>query len=267
MKFEDIVRILVDIPYMQPNDGKVIYELVLNSEIKNILELGFAHGTSTCYMAAALHEKSAGLITTIDTKDSKNLQPNIFVLLNKTKLGDYVNPIFANTSYNWELMKLIKEQSDGEECKPIFDFCYIDGAHSWETDGFAFFLVEKLLKHGGWILFDDLYWTYDTSASLKKTKWVKNMPVDEKSTPQVERIFSLLVSQQKNFENFKIHGNGGWAKKKNLEAETLNIPEKLIDEILSSKTSDILPLNKRDISKLNVKKLIQKVLMLFKINK
>ena len=29
----------------------------------------------------------------------------------------------------------------------------IDGPKHWITDGFAFFLVDKLLKEGGWIVF------------------------------------------------------------------------------------------------------------------
>lgn len=45
---------------MTPEQGQIVYDFVKNSDIENILELGFAHGTSTCYMAAALDEKKAG---------------------------------------------------------------------------------------------------------------------------------------------------------------------------------------------------------------
>ena len=44
---------------------------------------------------------------------------------------------------------------------PKFDFCYIDGGHNWSDTGFAFFLVDRLLKSNGIIVFDDLDWTYD----------------------------------------------------------------------------------------------------------
>jgi hypothetical protein len=53
-------------------------------------------------------------------------------------------------------MKLLEVHAD-----PIYDFCYIDGGHSWDVSGFGFFLVEKLVRPGGWLLFDDLDWTYE----------------------------------------------------------------------------------------------------------
>lgn len=214
MLFKDVAKILKDVPFMSILDGKIIYDFIRKGGFQNILELGFGHGTSTCYLAAALDENKSGLITTMDNQLAKDRKPNIFTLLEKTNLNDYVKPIFADTSYTWELMKIIERQTIQGICKPIFDFCFIDGAHTWEVDGLAFFLVEKLLKPGGWILFDDLYWTFAKSPSLKNTKLVQEMPEDQKTTPQVERIFSLLVSQHQNFENIKIYKEWGWVQKK-----------------------------------------------------
>ena len=47
-----------------------------------------------------------------------------------------------------------------------YDFCFIDGAHTWDTDGFAFCLVDRMLRPGGWIIFDDLNWTHAHSPTL-----------------------------------------------------------------------------------------------------
>ncbi len=214
MKFNDTADILSGIPHMQPKAGKMLYNFILHNDIKNVLECGFAHGTSACYMAAALEEKGSGLITTIDIQGAKKRKPNIFELLSLTRLNDYVKPVFADTSYNSELMKIIESQTKNKRCEPIFDFCFIDGAHSWETDGRAFFLVEKLLRPGAWILFDDLNRTYAQSPALKNTERVKRMPDDQKHTPQVEKVFSLLVRQSTKFENIKIVDDWGWAQKK-----------------------------------------------------
>ena len=37
-------------------------------------------------------------------------------------------------------MKMLEDDPE-----PRFDFCYIDGVHNWADDGFAFFLIDRLL--------------------------------------------------------------------------------------------------------------------------
>lgn len=151
-----------------------------------------------------------GHLTTIDLKTAKTQRnPNIEELLDKLELNEYVTPYFENKSYTWRLMKLIEENPD-----PIFDFCYIDGAHDWYNDGFAFLLVDKLLKPGGWIIFDDLTWTFATSPSLKNTDYVKNMTDEEKNTPQIKKVFDILVKKNENYHNFSVIKDWGIAQKK-----------------------------------------------------
>jgi predicted O-methyltransferase YrrM len=41
-------------------------KFIRDHEIRDILELGFRKGISTCYMAATLHELGGGYITTTD---------------------------------------------------------------------------------------------------------------------------------------------------------------------------------------------------------
>ena len=38
---------------------------------------------------------------------------------------------------------------------PIFDYVFIDGAHTWMLDALAFLLVDRLLRVGGYVDFDD----------------------------------------------------------------------------------------------------------------
>ena len=137
---------------MNPRQGNLIYKLILENPIEQVLELGTAHGVGACYMAAALEEKKKGKVLTIDNKLALERNPNPIELIEKNGLKDYVNPVFAESTYNWELMKIIERQTSNGVCTPIFDFCYIDGAHNFEVDCCAFYLVDKLLKPGGWIL-------------------------------------------------------------------------------------------------------------------
>jgi predicted O-methyltransferase YrrM len=67
MRFEDVRSVLGATPHMTPAQGRIVYDFICEKRPKRILELGFAHGTSACYMAAALDEVGGdGRIVTID---------------------------------------------------------------------------------------------------------------------------------------------------------------------------------------------------------
>ena len=214
MNFEKVKDILDGIPHTPAEDAKILYDLCLNENINSVLELGFQHGVSTCYMASAFNTKGSGKITTIDREINKTEKPSIYELMEKTGTKERVEVVFARETYVYELKKIIEANSKGNVCHPKYDFIFIDGAHNWETDGFAFFLADKLLKPGGWILFDDMNWTYESSPTLKETDLVKSMTKEEKSEAQVQKVFDLLVKQHPNYSDFIVKGRWGWAKKK-----------------------------------------------------
>lgn len=127
----------------------------------------------------------------------------------------YVSVVYADHSYNWELMKLIEQNTEHGVCSPVFDFCFVDGAHTWETDGFAFFLVSKLFKKGGIMVFDDLRWSVATSPIFMNTEYSRSLPPEECDAQQVWKIFDLLVKQSPLFGNFTIDESAGiaWCRK------------------------------------------------------
>lgn len=233
MTLGELDRLLdeIDVPRLTSKDeGRRLYEFVLESGVGRILELGFAHGTSTCYLAAALDERGHGSVTTIDRESARKREPSIEELVSHTGLADYVTPIFAATSYNWELMKMIQAGTRGQRTDPRFDFCFLDGAHTWETDGLAFFLVDKLLEPGSWILFDDVHWSYANSATLRDAPHVQAMPEEERRTPQVMLVFSLLAMQHPAYSQFKVGGNWAWVYKDDpddAEPRNLELVERL----------------------------------------
>lgn len=182
-----------------------------------MLELGFAHGTSTAYIAAALQERGDGAVVTIDRKESVDRRPNIFDVTRRLGLQGYVRPIFAERSYNWELLHLLERRADGGS-GAWFDFCFIDGAHTWETDGLAFFLVDKLLRGDRWILFDDLHWTQESSPALSPDK-AREIPDEELCTAQVHKVFDLLVREHPSYTRFRLMGGYGWAYKSGVDGD------------------------------------------------
>jgi predicted O-methyltransferase YrrM len=205
MKPHKVKQIVGYTPYMRLEQAYRITDFINEKKIKDVLELGFAHGVSTCYLAAALEEVGDGFITTIDLESKRNYNPNIEQLLEKCSFRDVVVKwYYEPTSYTWRLMRFLEQDPSLQ-----FDFCYLDGAHSWFVDGFAFFLVDRLLRPGGWIIFDDLDWTYAMSPSLANTDWVQSMPLDEQKEPQIRKVYELLVKTHPCYGDFRVQD--GWA--------------------------------------------------------
>jgi len=200
------------IPYMKFSQAQVMTDIILKNRTRNILELGFAHGVSTCYLAGAVDELGGGSVTTIDLLNAKNREPNIEMLLSRVGLQQYVTIFFEPTSYLWRLMKMLDAVNP-----PQFDLCYFDGGHDWYNTGYAFFLVDKLLAPGGWIIFDDLDWTYAASPALKNEENVQKMPHDERVTPQVRKLYELLVKQHNSYGHFSEKDGWGIAQKNILD--------------------------------------------------
>ena len=211
----DVQPVVTGLPWMTPDQGKIVYDFILETLPEQILELGFMHGVSTCYMAAALHELGRGQILTIDRPSALDLDPALPSLLGVLGLEDFVAVAVNERGYNVELLRLVESHTaDGALCEPLFDFCYIDGSHLWETDGLAFFLVEMLTKPGGTILFDDLDWCLAHSPSQKNAGWVRALTHSERSFKHIDAVFRLLVAPHGNIEQTYITGNWGWARKK-----------------------------------------------------
>ncbi len=210
MTNEEVQKIVGNTPHMTLHQATAMSELIETYDINDILELGFAHGVSTAYMASALGRKnSKGGMTSIDLLHSKVRTPNVETLLQKVGQVERVNVFFEPTSYTWKLMKMLEEDPE-----PRFDLCYLDGAHNWYVDGFAFFLVDRLLRPGGWIVFDDMNWTYAGSPTNRNTEKVRQMPEEERITPQVKKVYDLLVKTHPNYHNFKVENQWGYAQKR-----------------------------------------------------
>jgi predicted O-methyltransferase YrrM len=227
MKFDKISKLLHGIPYTSLSKGKNLYDVVIKNNLQNILELGFAHGVASCYMAAALDEFNSGKITVVDLEKSKNEKPNIEDLLNISGLSKYVDIFREKNSYNWFLNKEIGKNTDNNNnCIPKYDFVFIDGPKNWTIDGFAFFLVDKLLKKNGWICFDDYLWSYKDFLSLNMN--IPNLEInqlsdDQINKPNVKEVFHKLVMQHEFYSNFRIEDNIlAFAQKVKSQVKNLN---------------------------------------------
>lgn len=203
MNLIKVKQVVENLPYMSLKKAQVMQDFIHQHNISSILELGFFHGVSTCYMAAALDEAGGGSIVSIDLESAQKRQPNIEELLEKCGYLNTVEFYYEPVSYNWRMMKLIEEQ------EKTFDLCYVDGGHDWYNTGLAFFLVDKLLQPGGWMIFDDLDWTMEHLDA----KWALRKPEEERITPQVRKVWELLVKPHPHYSNFYEQNGWGYAQK------------------------------------------------------
>jgi len=208
MQVANVADIVGDTPHMTPAQGEQITNFILENRVTDILELGFRHGVSTAYMAAALARAGKGRIVTVDLLSARQNTPNVEELLTRVDERQRVEIFYESTSYTWRLMRMLQQDPT-----PRFDLCYLDGAHDWFVDGFAFFLIDRLLRPNGWILFDDMDWTYAGSPTLGQTDRVKQMPEDERTTKQVRLVYDLLVKTHPGYHNFRDEGEWAFAQK------------------------------------------------------
>jgi predicted O-methyltransferase YrrM len=216
VKFEQVEQAVRGIPHMTAEQGRLVYDHILEHGHRDLLELGTARGVSAAYMAAALDELGGGRVVTIDRARNAAAHPpgpEGVAFKDLQELLRYVQfERIDHTSYDWWLARTIEAHSDADgNCEEVFDFCYLDGAHEFTIDGLAIFLVEKLLRPGGWLVLDDLNWSFaighvnvDPGA----------MSDDEYRTPHMRLAFDLLVRQHPSFTEFLDQdGAWGWAKK------------------------------------------------------
>lgn len=101
-------------------------------------------------------------------------------------------------SYNWSLMQVL---ADHEE--PVFDYVYLDGAHTWAHDALAFLLIDRLLKPGGYVDLDDYSWSLRTSPSMNPQAFpdVERLYSDEQiDAQQVALVVELLVRRDERYD-------------------------------------------------------------------
>ncbi|MFK8022521.1 MAG: class I SAM-dependent methyltransferase [Ilumatobacter sp.] len=207
MDFEAVADVVDGHPHMRRRAGRKVYDHIVSTKAHRVLELGAFHGVSTCYLAAAVDELGSGHVTTMDRVESEQLDPNVFQLLERTDLRDHVDVVLAQRSFTWELKRLLEREE-----RPQYDFVFLDGGHVWDVTGFAFFLVDQLLAPGGWLLFDDLKWSYATSPSLKDLDDTMAIPEEERTAQQVRAVFDVLVARHGDYTT-ELDGNWGWAQK------------------------------------------------------
>ncbi len=104
-------------------------------------------------------------------------------------------------SYNWSLMRVLQQHSE-----PIFDYVYLDGAHTWNVDALAFLLIDRLLKVGGYLDFDDYHWSLARSPTMNPKAFPMTKQLftnDQIRESHVRLIVDLLVKRDPRYVEVK----------------------------------------------------------------
>jgi predicted O-methyltransferase YrrM len=215
MRFEEIYDRVGQYALMSKHKARALYRFVIQERPVNIIELGCYQGGSALVMAAALDELGHGVIRTFDFPQIRQLKPNVEQLLRDTELSRYVSVEYCDWCFEWEFAKILAANIRRTGYKPCFDFAYLDGGHYWTVTGYAFYLVNNLLRPGAWVLLDDLDWVIETHEK-KGARYKTAICKYAQNRPMVQMVFDLIVRTHPDYANFRVTANGtwGWAQKR-----------------------------------------------------
>lgn len=171
--------------------------LKLNKEPICVAEVGIGIGATSIEIVKRLREDDSFYFFSYEN-DVRELE---FDLKNTDYCKCNLHPMGNTTahfdSYTWKLSSLCIENSS------MFDLVYLDGAHSFFHDGLATVLLKKLVKPGGILIFDDVYWTYENSPTMNpenrpKTLWEFNE--EQIKTSQVLRVIEVFMETDEDWE-------------------------------------------------------------------
>ncbi len=216
MTFESVAAAVEGVPFMSAAQGRTVFDHVRRTRPEAVLDLGTAHGVSSAYLAAALEANGRGHVTTVESSAVRFEDPTAEELLARAGLAHRVTIDRRFSTYTWFLKEQIAARSGAAgTCEPLYDFVFLDGAKDWTIDGLAVFLVEKLLREGGWLLMDDLDWTFssvrDDQVGVLTTAALSD---GERTEPHLRAVFDLIVKQHPSFTELRVQdGWWGWARK------------------------------------------------------
>jgi caffeoyl-CoA O-methyltransferase len=142
----------LNVPY---KDGKILYDLVVKGNFKNILEIGTSTGHSTVWLAWAA-SRTGGKVTTIEI--DKGRHETALVNFRKAGVAAYIDARLADAH---ELVPTLKGP---------FDFVFCDADKEWYLEYFLD-LAPKISMNGCFTAHNVLWrWNPDTRRFLEQVR-------------------------------------------------------------------------------------------------
>ncbi len=167
-----------------------------NKEQINVAEIGIGVGATSIEITKRLRNNDSFYFFSYE-QDVMELESD---LKNadycKCKLYPMGNTTATYDSYNWKLSSMYLEN------EVSFDLVYLDGAHSLFHDGLATVLLKKLVKPGGLLIFDDIFWTYKNSPTLNPEicpETGENYSEEQIEAEQMKLVLDLFMENDENW--------------------------------------------------------------------
>ena len=112
--------------------------------------------------------------------------------------------IFGNTrklydSYAWTIANLYMKLVDEAKNTHIWYAVYIDGAHSFSVDAPTTCCVKEMIKSGGFIVFDDMKWSFAKSPTCNTETMRGRYTVEQMNKPHVALIVNVFMRSDPRF--------------------------------------------------------------------
>ena len=168
-----------------------------NKEPINVAEIGIGVGATSVEIAKRLRDIDSFYFFSYendvkeldaDLKATDYCKCNLYPMGNSTAIYD---------SYNWKLGFLYFKNN------VMFDLVYLDGAHSFFHDALATVLLKSIIKPGGILIFDDVFWSFKESPTLnpdKRPQTLKEYSMEQIETYQVKMVIDIFMENDDDCE-------------------------------------------------------------------
>ncbi len=175
-------------PYYYPKIGKTLYDYIINTKPKTILEFGVLHGFSTCCMSQALKKNKQGKIYAYDLWENEKFNHGQRLLkvqntLEKYNLSDFVDlqygDIFTCLKKDVQNADLIHIDinNDGDKLSKIINLLK---SHKYQGD---------VLFEGGIYERDNCWWMIEFNKKpINSIKLIQNFSILNSNYPGLSKI-------------------------------------------------------------------------------
>jgi len=135
--------------FIAPSYAAALYRTVLARRPALVVEVGMAYGLSTLSILAALRDAGGGRLISIDPAQSTDYSGTGLLNVRRAGLESFHELVEAPSFL--ALPRLLDERT-------LIDFAYIDGWHTFDYALVDFFYLDRMLKAGGCVAFNDCGW-------------------------------------------------------------------------------------------------------------
>ncbi len=160
-------------------EGEFLWSLIRENGFRKTIEVGCALGVSSLYICDALSEVGDASHTMVDPNQTEQWQ--------KTGVKNL-------EEHGFDCHTLIEKPSEIAlpellEAGESYDFAFIDGWHTFDHTLLDFFYMNRMVRVGGMIVFDDATWP----AIAKLIRYIERYPCYEKILPPGEGPPSIVA--------------------------------------------------------------------------